>query len=284
MKLSIITVNLNNAAGLEKTAESIVNQTFTDFEWIVIDGGSTDGSVNVIRKYEDRITYWVSEKDTGIYNAMNKGVKVAKGEYCLFLNSGDKLHSDDVLISVTDKINKDSEDFIICRILFPKYNFLSSAPSVLTMNFFYCGSLPHCGTFIKTNLFLDLLYDESLRIVSDWKFFMQEIIFNQSSYRMLDIVVSDFDCEGISSDIPACDTERSAVLNEFFPANVLLDYQKFNSYNSDYDIFFKQLRRHRFSKVLYSLDVILLRILSVFRSEYKFARSFPIRNIKRSWM
>ena len=73
MKLSIITVNLNNAAGLEKTAESIIGQTFTDFEWIVIDGGSTDGSVDVIRKYENRITYWVSEKDSGIYNAMNKG-------------------------------------------------------------------------------------------------------------------------------------------------------------------------------------------------------------------
>lgn len=79
MKLSIITINRNNAAGLRRTIESVVSQTYTDFEYIIIDGASTDGSVEVIKEYSDKITYWVSEPDTGIYNAMNKGILKAQG-------------------------------------------------------------------------------------------------------------------------------------------------------------------------------------------------------------
>ncbi len=100
VKLSIITVNLNNSAGLRKTIESIVKQTFKDFEYIIIDGGSTDGSAEVIKEFADKITYWVSEPDKGIYNAMNKGILHAKGEYLLFLNSGDWLADDDLLSKV----------------------------------------------------------------------------------------------------------------------------------------------------------------------------------------
>ena len=100
MKFSIITINYNNCEGLRRTIESVVNQTCHDFEYIIIDGGSTDGSVDVIKQYADQIDYWVSEPDKGIYNAMNKGVAVAKGEYCLFLNSGDSLHNNSALAKV----------------------------------------------------------------------------------------------------------------------------------------------------------------------------------------
>ena len=87
MKLSIITINLNNAAGLRKTIQSVVNQTYIDFEYIIIDGFSSDGSIEVIKEYADRINYWVSEPDRGIYNAMNKGILKTSGEYIHFLNS-----------------------------------------------------------------------------------------------------------------------------------------------------------------------------------------------------
>ena len=97
--LSIITINLNNREGLRKTIESVVNQTFQDFEFIVIDGASTDGSVEVIQDYP-RINYWISEPDTGIYNAMNKGIAKATGEYCLFLNSGDTLFQINTLTGI----------------------------------------------------------------------------------------------------------------------------------------------------------------------------------------
>ena len=87
MKLSIITVNRNNKDGLEKTIRSVIRQTSHDYEYIIIDGASTDGSPEIIRNYEENITYWISEPDTGIYNAMNKGIRKAQGDYCLFLNS-----------------------------------------------------------------------------------------------------------------------------------------------------------------------------------------------------
>ena len=86
MKLSIITVNFNDAEGLERTIKSVISQTFHDYEFIIIDGGSTDGSVDVIKKYEDHIDYWISEKDGGIYQGMNKGLRQASGEYLNFLN------------------------------------------------------------------------------------------------------------------------------------------------------------------------------------------------------
>ena len=104
MKFSIITINLNNKAGLTKTIESVILQTYTDFEYIVIDGDSMDGSKAVIQQYQDKIDYWVSEPDTGIYQAMNKGIKVAQGEFLLFLNSGDCLVSDKILEAVAESI------------------------------------------------------------------------------------------------------------------------------------------------------------------------------------
>ena len=109
-KLSIITINLNNAEGLRKTIPSVISQTYCDFEYIVIDGGSTDGSVDVIKKYADKLSYWVSEPDAGIYNAMNKGIRKAGGEYCQFLNSGDWLVAPDV----TERMAKDMPDCAIC--------------------------------------------------------------------------------------------------------------------------------------------------------------------------
>jgi len=108
--LSIISINLNNVAGLQKTIESVWPQTFTDYEYIIIDGGSTDGSIDIIKKYSDKITYWISEKDNGIYHAMNKGIEVAKGDYCLFLNSGDWLVDKKILENVFS--NNHSEDIL----------------------------------------------------------------------------------------------------------------------------------------------------------------------------
>src|SRR5690606_22317295 len=96
-KLSIVTINLNNLVGLQKTMQSVFNQTFTDYEYIVIDGGSTDGSKEYIEKHTNKLVYWVSEKDGGVYEAMNKGIIKATGEYCNFLNSGDYFWNNSVL-------------------------------------------------------------------------------------------------------------------------------------------------------------------------------------------
>ena len=101
MKISIITVSYNAAKTIEQTISSVVNQTYQDIEYIIIDGGSTDGTMDIIRKYEDRIAYWISEPDKGIYDAMNKGIDVATGDYVYFLGADDRL----VDANIIDKIS-----------------------------------------------------------------------------------------------------------------------------------------------------------------------------------
>lgn len=100
--ISVITVSYNAVLTIEQTILSVINQTYLNIEYIIIDGGSTDGTVNVIKKYADKIAYWVSEPDKGIYDAMNKGIAYSHGEYCNFINAGDKFCSSSILKQVMD--------------------------------------------------------------------------------------------------------------------------------------------------------------------------------------
>lgn len=238
MKLSIITINRNNAEGLRKTIESVVSQTFTDFEYIIIDGASTDGSVDIIKEYADRITYWVSEPDTGIYNAMNKGILKANGEYLQFLNSGDWLCTKFVLSQVLE--NDYSEDMLIGN----KYcaDTTKRIPWHITIhhgnkkdNLVYgmdliFDSLPHQASFIKKNLFIKYgLYDESLQLVSDWKFTIDTIINHNITTRLFrDIYVCEFNAEGKSMNSSGLlSKEINSVLKSYFPQKVLDDYTRY---------------------------------------------------------
>ena len=176
-KLSIITINLNNSKGLRKTIESVVSQTNKDFEYLIVDGGSTDGSVEIIREYSDSIAWWISEPDYGIYHAMNKGISKANGFYCQFLNSGDSLISKDV----TDKMLRGTSTSSI--IYGNKIKIMSNGRSVYnrklnTESFltFYKGTMNHATAYIKKTLFDKYgLYDEELKIVSDWKFYLMAV-------------------------------------------------------------------------------------------------------------
>ena len=178
MKYSIITVNYNNKDGLRATIESVVSQTFRDFEFIVIDGGSTDGSVDVLKEYDDKITYWVSEPDKGIYNGMNKGIAKATGDYLNFMNSGDCFYDDNVLQRVTDYNSQ--ADFIVGR----DYHYnerlqrghASIQPPRTTMMHFFVATLDHQSSFIRRELLADSPYDESHRLVSDWIFYVEKIV------------------------------------------------------------------------------------------------------------
>lgn len=227
MKLSIITVNLNNKVGLQKTIDSVISQTFKDFEWIVIDGGSTDGSKELIEKYSDYITYWVSEPDKGIYNAMNKGIRVAKGEYLLFLNSGDELYDVGVLSNIFS--NDWNVDILTGQVerkdnhkLLRKYD-----KSVFMQ--LYSDTINHQGSFIKRTLFKDRLYDESLKIVSDWKFWIESVILGNASIIIIDTIISKQDMGGISSHrIDVLRKERLTLHNSFFPPLLRIEIDKLN--------------------------------------------------------
>jgi glycosyltransferase involved in cell wall biosynthesis len=201
LKLSIITVNRNNAAGLEKTIQSVIHQTYTDFEYIIIDGNSTDVSIEVIKKYNAKINYWVSEPDTGIYNAMNKGIQKAQGEFCLFLNSGDWLISPDSLEKAFDIIKKsDDADIYYGNCLNSDYTF-AKMPNKLSIDDLYLQTAPsHQNTFIKRNLFFDHeFYAENYPTVSDSIFFAKELWYYHSKFIYINTIISVYTLGGISS-------------------------------------------------------------------------------------
>ena len=138
--ISVISINYNNAAGLKRTIESVIHQTSADYEYIIIDGGSNDDSVAVIEQYASQIDYWVSEPDSGIYNAMNKGVSKANGEYCIFMNSGDSFADDNVLIDVL-KIGLKT-DVVTGGVVFGPNNTFYG-PKNVTLKHFFTKSLAH---------------------------------------------------------------------------------------------------------------------------------------------
>lgn len=227
LKLSIITINYNNDLGLEKTIKSVVNQNFENFEYIVIDGGSSDNSKGFIEKYQSKITYWISEKDNGIYHAMNKGIKQAKGEYCLFLNSGDYLFSDKVISEVFT--HKQNEAIIACDMIFDNDSEkLEVSQQIDSLSFLYMmrTSIWHPATFIKRDLFNKYgLYNESYKIAGDYDFFLKTTMVEFASYKHLPVALSVFDLKGISSNKKfelIAQTERVTVQKKYFH-QILID-------------------------------------------------------------
>ena len=235
--ITIITINRNNAKGLENTLRSTSYQTCQDFEYIIVDGASSDGSVDIIRKYAknlgDRVK-WITEPDKGVYDAMNKGIAMATGDYVQFLNSGDSLASDDVVERMTQELEKNEYPSILYGNLIKQMSDGKSlkdngfARHDFTLLDFYIGTLNHSSAFIKRNLFEKYgRYDEKYRIVSDWKWFMQAIVFGGEKPVYSDIDVTIFDMTGISeTNKELARKERGEVLETLIPAQVLADYQR----------------------------------------------------------
>lgn len=248
-KLSIITINLNNKSGLERTIKSVISQTYTDFEYIIIDGGSTDGSIGIIKEYERRISSWITEKDNGIYCAMNKGITNANGEYCLFLNSGDIFIKSTVLDEMLIYIN--GEDILYGNgFNQAKHNQVDKleCPVKLTMGFFTIYSLLHQATLIKKSLFYQFgLYNESNKGVSDWEFFIKTIILNNVKAKLIPLDIALCEDDGVSRNIKyktILENERERVLNNIFPGYVIdfmNDYKNLNLEKIELKSKYKQL-------------------------------------------
>lgn len=245
MKLSIITINYNNAVGLKKTLDSVASQTCTDFEHIIVDGASTDESVEMIREYENTLSSrlsplasrlnWISEPDTGIYNAMNKGVRLAKGEYTLMLNSGDYLVDDNVVEKVLPLL--DGTDIIqgntIEEIDNVRYRNRGYGKSDIDFFDVMKGHFLHQASFCRKDLFDRYgIFDESYKIIGDTKFFMTCLGKENASFKYIDLDVSNYDMTGISAEMHGIWAERRIVeykrmrselyserLNRFFEEN-----------------------------------------------------------------
>jgi len=261
MEFSVITINYNNFRGLRNTIESVISQTCQDYEYIVIDGGSSDGSVEVIKRFSSRIAFWVSEPDRGIYHAMNKGVAHAKGKYCIFMNSGDCFYGKDVLLELKSKL---VADIVIGRVSIDDENHIISPPPCgeLTLYHLYAGAVPHQGSFIKTSLLRKHPYDETLRISSDWKFFLQVMIFDNCSVSYVGDFVAKYDMGGISSANPELMLqEKEKILSDMFPPRLLADYKKMKQSECFVQTLTPQLRCHgRIDRFLYRIARLLLKI------------------------
>lgn len=218
--ISVITINYNNRSGLERTIKSVINQVSTDFEYLVIDGHSEDGSVDIICEYADQVDFWLSESDTGIYNAMNKGVANAHGKYVLFLNSGDMFYNNLVLKMVHDKLIGINADYVVGDIVIKyRHHFdrIVRSPRKVTADLIILDALSHPASFIKRDRLLACPYDEKLKIVADWKQSFQDIIENNATYEKLDIIIAKFEPGGVSSTNRALvEKERKRVYEELF--------------------------------------------------------------------
>ena len=263
-KLSIITINLNNAKGLKKTIDSVIYQTFKDFDYIIIDGSSTDGSLDVIKSYTDippglyepritnhesRISYWISSHDTGIYNAMNKGIKQAKGEYLLFLNSGDWFINNDVLKECFQ--TNFQENIAYGYQLEERCGSIIVPPSLdveyITFRTLKRSHIPHQCTFIRKELFEKYgYYSEEYQIISDWAFIMKCLFLNTCSIKRLPVNMTVYDTNGISSTTDfkqLQEKERRSFLEKNFPL-FMPDYDYFEQFmNKNYMKFILKLRK-----------------------------------------
>lgn len=259
MTFSLITINYNNRDGLQKTIDSVVAQTFRDFEWIVIDGGSTDGSRELIEQFADHFAYWVSEPDGGIYNAMNKGIDAAHGEYLQFLNSGDWLNAPTTLqeffaTPFEGDIVYGDQDYFTNGILTES----RKHPDHLSLKYLYEWSLGHGSSFIKRELLAREHYNEDYRIVSDWEFFLKMALRN-ATFVHRPVTVACFDMSGISSSNQTLlHNERNKVAATVLPECIKNDFaeadglqQRLTAYEVQMDEQLKAICEYRSKRRLY---------------------------------
>ena len=247
MTLSIITINYNNAKGLEKTLKSVLTQTNTQFEHVIVDGASTDNAVEIIQQYEKDATArgikvtWLSEKDKGIYNAMNKGIKMASGEYIQILNSGDCLAADTVVADMYSALKEKEYPEILYGNMLKTVDWKTyqrdncGANTEYTPNsflYFYNGTLNHDCAYIKRSLF-DLFgyYNEKMKIASDWEWYVRVIVLGNVSPVYVNIDVTIFDMNGVSEsggkNKHIIQQERREYLVSAFPEAIINDYNNY---------------------------------------------------------
>jgi len=231
MKLSIITINYNNLEGLRRTFESVICQTWTDYEWLVIDGGSTDGSKEFIEANQKAFSYWCSEPDKGVYNAMNKGIAKAKGEFLNFMNSGDSFYDADTLKNVFSETHE--VDIVYGNILRTyekqkKNKIYSFGPIVDIYSLCQCN-IPHQAMFIRLEFHRKHLYDENFGIMADWKNWCMAAL-GGCTFKYIPIVVARYPMDGLSSNQELFLRDYNRIRSEIIPKAVMLTVEELESF------------------------------------------------------
>ena len=286
MKLSIITINYNNAEGLRKTLTSVEEQTYSSIEHIIVDGGSTDDSVSVIQDFVVRnnqkqlsserkdpffrhTIIWSSEPDKGIYNAMNKGIRKATGSYIEILNSGDVLAAPDVTDRMVRELEKKEYPSILYGNMLKSYDgktiinkdTCGGACATDSFLYFYKGTLNHDCAYIRRDLF-DMygLYNEEMKICSDWEWYVKAIALGGEKAIYTNIDVTIFDMNGVSEshgrNADLIKKERREYLEKILPAAVLHDYDKYAFPIEEYN----RLKKHHLWPLVYFFERVLFKL------------------------
>lgn len=194
---SIVTVVFNGEAFIEKTLQSVLNQSFSNFEYIIIDGNSQDKTLSIVKKYINRIDTLISEHDLGIYNAMNKGAKMASGNFTLFLNCGDTFADENTLQKIADTITDQEYDVIYGNVLKYSKNELVEKKAEKPGNkhrMYFC----HQSCVIRTSVLKTNLFDEKYTMSSDYKLF-KCLYKNNATFCQVDFPIAIFDTSGVSN-------------------------------------------------------------------------------------
>ena len=283
MKLSIITINYNNAEGLKKTLASVAAQTYRDIEHIIVDAASTDGSVDVIRDYESAnrssvhplTIVWSSKKDKGIYNGMNIGIQRATGDYIQILNSGDLLASLDVTermmaaIHQTSNIKHQTSFSILYGNMLKAYTENEIVRDTCggdmytpeSFLYFYKGTLNHDCAYIRRDLFEKYgLYNEQMKICSDWEWYVRAIVLGGEKPVYTNIDVTIFDMNGVSEsrgkNADVIKRERREYLESILPPSILHDYDAFSFPITQY----QRLKKYHLWGIVYFMERVLFKL------------------------
>ena len=258
MLLSIITITYNNYSGLIRTVKSVLEQNYRNWELIVVDGGSTDGTKQWLQETTKKINKkemamnirYVSEPDKGIYNAQNKGIQMAEGEYCFFLNAGDEFCDNYVLEKMLLGENSDIVYGNEIEVFYKEGKILKKSRvwgvENPTMVDIYLSCMKHQATFIKRSLFDRFgAYDESLKICADWEWFFRVIGFNDDvslHYKNVDVAL--FEAGGYSYTHPdICKKEKEIIINKYIQSSRL-------KADLDFLAHYKRLREAEINPVL----------------------------------
>jgi len=254
MKVSIITVNLNNLEGLKATVSSVINQDYENIEYIIIDGDSNDGSKAFIEEHKDRFRYSVSEKDKGVYDAMNKGIKAATGDYLFFLNSGDTFYSNTILNKLRD--SNPIEDIVYgnaCIVYQNGTRKIKKHQQEINLLSSLTETITHQAMFFKKSLFVDVVYDINYKLISDWIFYFEQCILNNKTSKYINIVISNFVTAGLSSNSKLIQKERKDYLTNTFSENYYKLYKLMVTNHNKYSA----LKNHTMVKLLFNIKKAL---------------------------
>ena len=252
-KLSIITITLNNIEGLKKTINSVKIQSYKNYEHIIIDGDSNDGTKEFLDENKTLFSKVISEKDRGIYDAMNKGILLASGEYINFMNAGDIFYNEKVLEKVL--LNEYNESLIYGDVIIKKNDStVLKKVKEIDIFFLYNDTICHQAQFIKKDLFIDYgFYDINFKIAADHEFLVKILLKYNANFKYTNEIISVYDGNGISGSTSynlILSKEKELIINRYFSVLLLnsikvfneLDLEKKYHYNKNPIFFF--IRRH----------------------------------------